>query len=59
MILWDLTNGEQALRLQGHWNGSGSIAVSADGHRLASASRDEAVKTWEVSRLACKKMGEP
>jgi WD40 repeat protein len=39
--------------LQGHDQGLFSVAFSPDGHRLASGSRDDTIKLWDVQTGEC------
>ncbi len=47
--VWDTTSGEEVLSLKGHTGGVLSVAFSADGKRLASASADQTVKVWNTT----------
>jgi eukaryotic-like serine/threonine-protein kinase len=44
--VWDATSGQEILTLKGHTDDVWSVAFSADGLRIASASRDGTVKVW-------------
>ena len=47
MKVWDATSGQEMLTLKGHTGAVLSVAFSADGKRLASASYD-GVRVWDV-----------
>ncbi len=44
-----LLGGEEPLTLKGHTGPVMSVAFSPDGKRLASSSRDQTVKVWDVT----------
>lgn len=46
--IWDVTNGECLLNLEGHSGGIEDLAISPDGKLLASAGRDDRVIIWDV-----------
>ena len=48
--IWDLHTGELLHTLSGHSSDITSISFSADGKQLASASRDQTIKIWQVSK---------
>src|SRR5262249_38411022 len=48
LTVWDATSGERVLRMP-HVAGSGSIAFSPDGTRLATSSRDGIVRVFDVA----------
>ncbi len=48
IIVWDAATGQAVHTLRGHSNIVESVAFSADGTRLASASRDHGVALWDV-----------
>jgi len=50
--LWDLTTGQELLRLPGHPSGVARLALSADARRLVSAGRDGAVNIWDLDESA-------
>ncbi len=47
--IWDATTGQLRAVLSGHTNLIWSIAVSADGTRLATGSGDQTTRLWDVS----------
>src|SRR5262249_25867419 len=47
--LWGLPGGEERATLTGHTNSIWSVRFAPDGRTLATASRDEKVKVWEVA----------
>ena len=50
--LWDLTSRyptSSAIVLHGHTDGITSLAVSPDGHWLASSSRDDTIRLWDLA----------
>jgi WD40 repeat protein len=49
--LWDLTRGEQLVRLPGHKSYVWSLAFSPDGTTLASGSGDTTVRLWDTAPL--------
>lgn len=49
MRLWDTVTGQQTGALEGHGDTVFHVAFSPDGRRLASASRGESVKVWDVA----------
>jgi len=53
--VWDLATLREDHRLRGHTGPISSLAYSADGTRLASASYDGTIRVWDVEarRLAC------
>jgi hypothetical protein len=50
--LWDVRTGERLATLHGHAAAIVGIAASADGARAISASRDGAVRWWDLTRIA-------
>jgi WD40 repeat protein len=57
--VWDATSGQETLTLKGHTAWVLSVAFSADGQRLASASADESVKVWDATPKAQQRTSRP
>jgi WD40 repeat protein len=59
IVAWDLGSGTESLVLKGHSDSVVSLAVTADGTRLVSASSDQTVKLWDrktgdlIAAFAC------
>jgi len=52
IALWDAVSGQPGRLLSGHSNTVTSLNFSADGARLASASKDKTVRAWNVANGA-------
>jgi WD40 repeat protein len=50
LMIWDVERGESLCTLVGHSAGVTSVAVSADGRRAVSTSRDKTLKVWSLER---------
>jgi WD40 repeat protein len=50
--VWAVATGREELALKGHTDSVTSVAISGDGQRIVSGSRDGTVKVWDVP--ACK-----
>lgn len=48
--LWDLASGSQRRRLKGHDDAIFSVAIAADGRRVAAGSADKTVRIWTVDQ---------
>ena len=46
--MWDVEKGQELFTLTGHTDILRSICFSPDGKRLASASKDQTVKVWDL-----------
>jgi WD40 repeat protein len=46
--LWDAATGREKATLDGHTGKVTSVAISRDGKRVVSGSRDNTVKVWDV-----------
>jgi WD40 repeat protein len=47
--LWDVATGKEQATLKGHKEAVVCVAYSPDGKTLASGSRDETIKLWDVA----------
>jgi WD40 repeat protein len=52
IIIWDVTTGEELLRLTGHTSYVFSLAFGPDGETLVSGSGDATVRLWDAFPLA-------
>jgi WD40 repeat protein len=52
--LWDASTGKLLADLVGHTNGVSGVAFSSDGRTVASSSRDDTIKIWDVSAFGAK-----
>ncbi len=50
LIVWDPSKENEDIALAGHPDGTTSVAVSADGHRLFSGGADGSVAVWDLLR---------
>ncbi|MFV2068280.1 MAG: hypothetical protein ACC645_15010, partial [Pirellulales bacterium] len=48
-IMWDATTGREVLSFKAHTAAVRSIAISPDGLRIATASKDRSVKVWDTA----------
>ena len=48
--LWDVRSGQCVAILEGHMLHVWALAFSPDGHTLASGSRDQIVRLWDVRK---------
>jgi WD40 repeat protein len=46
--LWDVASGTELAILQGNTRGVSSVAVTPDGKSVASSSRDNAIRIWNI-----------
>jgi WD40 repeat protein len=51
LMLWDPANGELLVAIRAHDDELTSLAVTADGKKLLSGSKDGLVKVWDVAKL--------
>jgi WD40 repeat protein len=49
VIMWDANTGRELLSFKAHTAAIRSIAISPDGLRIATASRDKSVKIWDMA----------
>lgn len=54
--VWNLNNSEYLKTLNGHTDGVWSVTFSLDGQTLASTSRDETIRLWDVKTGNCIKV---
>ena len=47
--VWDIATGKELHKLEGHTAEIFSVAVSPDGRRIATGSRDRTLKIWEAA----------
>ena len=47
--MWDASSGTQLLSLQGHDEAVIAVAFSANGQRIATASKDKTARLWDIS----------
>jgi WD40 repeat protein len=53
LVLWDMVDGREPLRLTGHLEAVAGCAVSPDGKRFASVSADGGVRVWRAADGQC------
>ena len=51
--LWDLASCREVRTLSGHANWVSAVAVTPDGERAISASRDKTLKLWDLETGVC------
>ncbi|CAD8214187.1 unnamed protein product [Paramecium pentaurelia] len=51
--LWDVKTGQQKAKLDGHSNTVCSVYFSPDGNTLASGSKDNSIRLWDVKNKHC------
>ena len=49
LIMWDASTGREVLSFKAHTAQIRSIAISPDGLRIATASKDRSVKIWDTA----------
>ncbi|NJM23853.1 MAG: hypothetical protein HC907_37275 [Richelia sp. SM1_7_0] len=53
ICLWRWQDNQQLLKQNGHTNIVESVAFSSDSQKLASSSRDQTVKLWDIATGQC------